>query len=480
MRGVMNGRRKNEGQPARASSIHPIPRAIASRDKHLLSIVLKTFLLARREHHSDRYRVEIRRVFAEAIRYFGDRALLRLSSACVTRYVSHQLALGHTVGNVRYKLNLLHAGTRRYLREQRLTYANPFSGIRIDAPHLPMTSWVPLAGSEIARLRALVLKHDDDIRWLLGLLIETGARVSEVAGLALADIVLAHDPPYIHIVERPWRRLKSPNCIRQVPLIGTALWAARRVVESAHITQKYAFPRYVKSASITHGAAQTLWAWLRNRGIKHNLHALRMTVLDQLRRAGCPPEIYFSILGMGNRTTDSHYGIGVPLATTGNWLRAAMLDSSDFIGKATSGYDRDLSPYKCAVEVMKLLGSLERPDFRQIVLTGVLERCDVIRGLRYARRIGCIEMEHSVPRRHRGAYVATGVGLPRTASGVKSKRRKRPDAPTYDHRKILLALPRPSGYTSISYADADVAVTLPDTHALYARCTAKSRPRMRE
>lgn len=478
MRGDMNGRRKKKGQAAKASRIQRVPRAIPAGDKHALSIVLKTFLAARRQHHGERYRGEVRRVFAEAIRYFGDSELLRLSSTSVASYIGHQMAMGHTPGNVRYKLNLLHAGTRRYLREKRLAYANPFAGIKIHAPHPPTTSWVPLAGSEITRLTALVMKHDDEIRWLLGMLIETGARVGEVAGLALGDIFLAHDTPYIQIVEHPWRRLKSPTCVRRVPLIGTALWAARRVLDSAQITQKYAFPRYVRADSITHGAAQTLWAWLRNRGIEHNLHALRMTVLDRLRRAGCPSEIYFSILGLGDRTTDSHYGVGVPLATTCGWLREAMLECSDFIGKSTSGYDRARSPYECAVEVMKLLGSLERPDFRQIVLAGVLERCDVIRGLRYARRFGCIEMEHSVPRLHRGVYVDTGVGLPRTASGVKSKRRKRPDAPTYDYRKILLALPRPSGYTSIAYADADAAVTRLETNALYARCTARSRPGM--
>ncbi len=479
MRGVMKGRTRKEGQAAKTPSIERIPPAIREGHKHPLSIVLKKFLSARRQHHGRQYRDEIRRVFTEAIRYFGDIALLRLSAEAVASYASHQLALGNTPGNVRHKLNLLHAGTRRYLLEKRLSYANPFAGIPINASPLKMTSGGPLNGSEITRLRTLVMKHDDDIRWLLGMLIETGARVSEISGLALADIVLAHAPPYIRIVEHPWRRLKSPICVRRVPLIGTALWAARKVVENAQITQKYAFPRYVKADTVTHGSAQALWVWLRSRGIDHNLHALRMTVLDRLRNAGCPTEIYFSILGMGDRTTDSRYGIGPPLATTCGWLRVAMFNCSDFIGQPTSGYDRARSPYECAVEVMKLLRSLERPDFRHIVRAGVLERCDVIRGLRYARKFGCIQMVQSVPRPHWGAYVVTGVGLPRTATGLKSKRRKRPNAHPYDYRKILLALPRPSGYTSIAHTDVD-AFALPDTHGLYAKCTARIRPRRLE
>ncbi|MEX3314769.1 hypothetical protein [Sulfitobacter sp. PS-8MA] len=52
------------------------------------------------------------------------------------------------------------------------------------------------------------------------------------------------------IREHPWRRLKTAGSTREVPLVGKALWAGRRI-HSAASGGVHAFPRYNKSGQTT-------------------------------------------------------------------------------------------------------------------------------------------------------------------------------------------------------------------------------------
>lgn len=112
------------------------------------------------------------------------------------------------------------------------------------------------------------------------MLIDTGARLSESTGLAMADIVVEGDFPHIYIRPHPWRRLKIPASHRYVPLIGAALCAAWRIVETAVAGQVRAFPRYNKvqdprrsSASATIGKSLKYW------GVSRELYFVRGTPL---------------------------------------------------------------------------------------------------------------------------------------------------------------------------------------------------------
>ena len=61
---------------------------------------------------------------------------------------------------------------------------------------------------------------DDDVRWLVALISDTGMRLSEAAGLHINDIILDNDIPYINLKPHPWRGLKTKGSQRQIPLLG--------------------------------------------------------------------------------------------------------------------------------------------------------------------------------------------------------------------------------------------------------------------
>ena len=79
------------------------------------------------------------------------------------------------------------------------------------------------------------------MRWLLALISETGMRLSEAAGLHRDDIILDAPIPHISLTAHPWRRLKTKSSARHIPLVGMALWAAKRLMQNDSI---YAFSRY--------------------------------------------------------------------------------------------------------------------------------------------------------------------------------------------------------------------------------------------
>ena len=77
------------------------------------------------------------------------------------------------------------------------------------------------------------MEHDDDMRWFIALISDTGMRLAEAAGLNIDDIRLDEDIPYVDIKPHPWRSLKTKGSQRQMPLVGASLWAAQRITANA-------------------------------------------------------------------------------------------------------------------------------------------------------------------------------------------------------------------------------------------------------
>ncbi len=65
---------------------------------------------------------------------------------------------------------------------------------------------------------------------LVRMLINTGARPSELLGLELADIDLTAPVPFIHIRSNKTHALKTAHSERQIPLVGVSLQAAKKLV----------------------------------------------------------------------------------------------------------------------------------------------------------------------------------------------------------------------------------------------------------
>ena len=61
----------------------------------------------------------------------------------------------------------------------------------------------------IKTVQSYCRQEDDEPRWLIALLSDSGMRLSEALGLAKEDIKLDEPIPYIRHIPHPWRRLKT-------------------------------------------------------------------------------------------------------------------------------------------------------------------------------------------------------------------------------------------------------------------------------
>jgi integrase len=208
--------------------------------------------------------------------------------------------------------------------ELALDMYNPFAGIYHDR-NAGVSSRNPIPVLDILRVQEECLKIDDDLRWLILLISDTGMRLAEGAGLLKSDIILDSQTPYVQIQKHPWRNLKTTSSHRKVPLCGVSLWAAKRILLNEN-SSKYAFERYNQQSSTSaNSASAALNKWLRQyipEGC--TLHSFRHSMRDRLRSVQCPSDIADQIGGWTTSGVGQGYGSGYPLEILHQWIEKAM------------------------------------------------------------------------------------------------------------------------------------------------------------
>jgi integrase len=165
--------------------------------------------------------------------------------------------------------------------------SNPFGKVYYDRT-AGVEDRVPIPLDAIRTLQTECRKLDDDLRWLVALVSDTGMRLAEATGLLMDDLKLDDPIPHVVIREHPWRRLKTAGSARKVPLVGASLWAALRLHESIG-ESTFAFPRYNKTEQTNaNSASAALNKWLKPYvPPKVTMHSFRHSMRDRLRAVEC-------------------------------------------------------------------------------------------------------------------------------------------------------------------------------------------------
>jgi integrase len=169
----------------------------------------------------------------------------------------------------------------------------------------------PLPADKLRVIRQRCQTTDDEPRWLVALMSDTGMRLSEAAGLVREDIVLDAGIPHVIIRPHPWRRLKTKGSERILPLVGCSLWAAKRAVQASQHSL-YLFPRYCNEKGCkANSASAALNKWLKQTiGGGYVMHSFRHSMRDRLRAVNCPSEMIDQIGGWSKRSVGEGYGEG--------------------------------------------------------------------------------------------------------------------------------------------------------------------------
>lgn len=161
---------------------------------------------------------------------------------------------------------------------------------------------------------------NNDAKYCLMALAETGARPKELVGLEPEDIVLDNPVPYIKIVDRVHRPLKNKHSAREIPLVGFALQAFQAMPNG--------FARYRdKPDNLTNMLNKFLRAnkFLPSGG--HSVYSLRHGFQDRLTGVNAPERIQCDL--MGHKFHRVKYGEGGTLESKRDWLlKIALLEKA--------------------------------------------------------------------------------------------------------------------------------------------------------
>ena len=179
----------------------------------------------------------------------------------------------------------------------------------------------PISMEDLKKVQSLCKDIDDEMRWLIALISDTGMRLGEAAGLLKEDIKLDEPIPHIDLKPHPWRTLKTKGSQRLIPLTKEALWASKRLLE-ANNDSIFAFPRYCDERSCkANSASGGLNKWL-HQYVPENcvIHSFRHSLRDRLRAVECPSDIVDAIGGWKTSGVGHGYGNGYPLNVLEKWL----------------------------------------------------------------------------------------------------------------------------------------------------------------
>ncbi|MEJ6673525.1 MAG: tyrosine-type recombinase/integrase [Alphaproteobacteria bacterium] len=248
----------------------------------------------------------------------GDRPINEYASSEAGKLRDVLLKKGLAVTSIKRMFGSIKAIINLAIAEHGIEGRNPFSSIYM--PDEVQEERQPIPLDSLRGIQRDCIEIDDEMRWLLALISDTGMRLAEATGLHKDDIILDAPIPYINLQPHSWRRLKTKGSARHIPLIGVSLWAARRIQQH---DSSYAFPRYCDGKICNaNSASAALNKWMKPR-LKDDavVHSFRHSMRDRLRAVECPSDIIDQIGGWSSSSVGASYGKGYDLTVLAKWMK---------------------------------------------------------------------------------------------------------------------------------------------------------------
>jgi len=285
---------------------------------------LQLYLDLKGKNRPKSFEAAARRTCHYVIEVAGNKALGDYKRTDALRFRDWLVDRGLSGSSVTRNFSYIKAVFNFAVSEFALDIKNPFVGVYHDR-NLGVIKRKSIPETDIKTIQNQCKLMDDDMRWLVALLSDTGMRLAEGAGLLKSDFHLDAERPFVRIQRHPWRDLKTLASSRDVPLSGASLWAARRIIE---VDQKseFAFPRYNQTNTTSaNSASAALNKWLKPYVPSGcTLHSFRHSMRDRLRSVECPSEIIDQIGGWSTDGVGHSYGEGYSLTVTHQWVCRAF------------------------------------------------------------------------------------------------------------------------------------------------------------
>lgn len=256
----------------------------------------------------------------------GDLPIAEITRSHAHDYLEHLLKVrGNKTTSARRRIDKLNAVINKAIREKGLNLRNPFAGLGIPKEGSDAEKREDFTSGELSAIIRGCQSTVTPATLIILMLVNTGARLSEIAGLRVCDVRL--DAPIPHIsINADERSIKTEVSERYVPLLGVSLEAAESAMSIAS-GGKWLFPRYASDDGVkgrTVSASCAKWTKKLTQSTKTS-HHFRHTLQGKLRAADVPEEIREAILGWGEKKISKGYGKSHPLIILAKYLKKVAL-----------------------------------------------------------------------------------------------------------------------------------------------------------
>ncbi|MDA9209381.1 site-specific integrase [bacterium] len=287
--------------------------AEASIDDHSLRAAVAVYLRLKGNDRPPTFEAAVRRSCGYLIDCCGMKDLKDYVRSDATKFRDYLFAKGLNGASVARIFGTVRAVINLALSEFGLAIVNPFSNVYFDH-NVGVKKRLPIKPEDIKQVQAECYKADDKKRWLIALIADTGMRLAEGAGLLRSDFIEQDGILCVNIRPHPWRSLKTASSARVIPLVGSARWAAERILAQPDSSQ-FAFPNYNDGQRTNaNSASAALNKWLKIKiGRGYTIHSFRHSMRDRLRAVECPSDVIDQIGGWLTQGVGNSYGLGYPV-----------------------------------------------------------------------------------------------------------------------------------------------------------------------
>ena len=258
------------------------------------------------------------------IECLGDRPIDTYASSDAAKFRDWLIDRSLSTSSIKRIFSTIRAVFNLTIQEQGLGCSNAFANTFLPSDERPKRA--VKSPEDIKRIQKVCLEIADERRLLIALISDTGMRLSEALGLVWDDVKLKHEHPHISLKPHPWRRLKTADSKRLIPLVGASLEAIK-VMHSQSTTQ-FLFPSYANEHECKgNSSSAALNKWLKQYAPDAVIHSFRHSFRDRLRNAGVQSEVIDQLGGWSNQSVGQGYGDGFNLLLLTQQMRS--IDASN-------------------------------------------------------------------------------------------------------------------------------------------------------
>ena len=296
------------------------PPVNSNSNAPLLSEALSTYLKLKGEGKDKTFIRGANRNIKYVIELLGDLPIDEYSSKDASKFRDYLLYRGLLISSVKRIFSSIRSIINLSISEEGISCINAFS-----KTYMPENNSVeirkPIPIKDIRHIQSLCREYNDDLRWLIALLSDSGMRLGEGVGLLKSDINLNCEIPHIRLIPHPWRRLKTKASERYIPLTKESEWACMRILEH-NKGSLFAFPKYTSLKGCNaNSASAALNKWLKGKlSERYVIHGFRHAFRDRLMAIECPSEIIDQLGGWSLKSVGQGNGKGYELSVLGEWM----------------------------------------------------------------------------------------------------------------------------------------------------------------